>query len=158
MSDIYQLRKRLRIGAERPSVYDPDAGMRRLARRLDVPTQAKTAEATPSTKRARRRNPAPSPAPPSPSVPARKTIERYVAEREAEELRKAAESEVFTSLVKALVEERTIIDDRLEEVGLIERGEWCETCGESFFPSEGHECDGAYPLTRHGRARGPRAV
>lgn len=142
MSDIYQLRKRLRIGTEHPSVYDSDAGMRRLARRLGVPTQAKTAEATPSTKRARRRNPAPSPAPPSPSVPARQTIERYIAEREAEEIRKAAESEVFTSLVKALVEERTIIDDRLEEVGLIERGEWCETCGEAVFPGEEHECAG----------------
>jgi hypothetical protein len=120
----------------------PEERMERLRKRLRLPTQAKTpaVEATTTTKRARLRRPAP-PAPVSPRV----TIEKYVAEREAEEIRKAAESEVFTSLVKALVNEREYLDDFLEDRGLIERQALCETCGVWFYVHDGHKCDGAIP-------------
>jgi hypothetical protein len=120
----------------------PEERMERLRKRLRLPTQAKTpaVEATTTTKRARLRRPAP-PAPVSPRV----TIAKYVEEREAEEIRKAAESEVFTSLVKALMKEREYLDDYMVDRGLLEYAERCETCRESFYPSAGHECDGAIP-------------
>jgi hypothetical protein len=73
------------------------------------------------------------------------TIEKYVAEREAEEIRKAAEAEVFTKLVKALVHERQYLSDFLVDKGLLEVAVLCETCDEWFFERDGHECDGAIP-------------